>query len=289
MKRFTLEMRAHKILVLVFSLPILGFSQAFNGTFEALQPNGIPSGWSISDPSGAAISTESHLGKRSVKAWVYKNYEAGAWISTSSLADANASQVTGYYKYTGDKNECDKAKVSYLLGAKSETGGIDTLAFGDTELKLSKEFKKFDLSVAAVGSGEPEFMTMRIEPSGHCNIHGASNCCFLYVDDIILAGTTTLPSPAETMPEPTPEIEEAAPAEDQPVIAPEETEDDGEPVENTVAPTENTVAPTENLKTPADNTEVEPEPTEAPAEEESTEPIEEGWDSKEESATDGGL
>ena len=271
-------------------MPFFGFAQAFNGNFEALQPNGLPTGWSISDPSGAATSTESHLGKRAIKAWVYKNYESGAWISTSSLADANASQVSGYYKYIGDKNECDKATVSYLLGAKSATGGIDTLAYGDTELKLSKEFKKFDLSVAAIGAGSPEFMTMRIEPSGHCNIHGASNCCFLFVDDIILAGSTTLPSPAEMQPEETPQPEEEAPAEEQPAATEEPAIEEAAPAVEEAAPAENTEDPAVAPETPVDDGNVEPEaPAEVPAEEESSEPVEEGWDSGEESATDDGI
>jgi hypothetical protein len=299
-------MGARFILALVISLPIAGFAQTFNGNFETLEPNGIPTAWKIADPSGAATSSDGYLGKHCAKAWVYKNFESGIWSSNSSLTDANASEVTGYYKYLGEKSECDKATVSYLLGAKSATGAVDTLAFGATELKLSKEYRKFELSVDAVNSGQPSFMTMQIMPAGHCNEHGQTNCCFLYVDDIIRAGATTV-APTAPVQEDKGDIDaagDAAGTEEVPTEkgrkskkqkeeVPTSTEEAGSETEKTAAPVEE--APVEEA-VPAKEGKggATDAPVETPAEEESessdegeAEPLE-GWES-EESSSDGGL
>ncbi len=298
-------MRARFLLALAFVLPIIGFAQSFNGNFETLQPNGIPIGWSVADQGAAAVTSDAHLGKKAIKAWVHNSYLAGVWHSNSGLEDANASEVSGYYKYLGDKKECDKASVSYLLGAKSPTGKIDTIAYGGTELKLVKDFEKFSFSVSATGGGEPQFMSIQVKPSGHCNPHGESNCCFLFVDDIILAGSTKLTAPA---PEEAPAAEEKgkrkkgkseeAPADS---IAPTPDAEAPKRVGNDVPAeqpaTENATEGDPSTEDPAKaedpNGEPEAQPEEvpaveeAPAEEESTEPVEEGWDSEEESTDDG--
>jgi hypothetical protein len=277
-------MVARIALALALALPFAAWGQSFNGTFEALQPSGIPTGWSSADPGGAAVTPEAHLGKRAIKAWVFKNYEPGSWISNTSAADGNAAEVTGYYKYLGDKKECEKASVSYILGAKGANAGIDTMAFGQVELKLSKEYTKFQLNVSAMGTGTPDFMSIQIKPSGHCNIHGATNCCFLYVDDIILAGTTSIAEPAmEEEPRPAEEVTDSV----APAPQPEETQPPAtEPTDDGIAPEPTEMEPTTPAETPKEAVEETPEePT--PAEEESTEPIEEGWDKGEES-NDGG-
>jgi hypothetical protein len=299
-------MGARLFLALVLAMPIGAFCQTFNGNFETLQPNGLPLGWSIADASGAATTSDAHLGKKAVKAWVYKNYESGRWIGSTTAAAGNASQISGYYKYLGDKKECTKATVSYLLGAKSAQGGIDTLAYGDVELKLNKEYSKFDFDVAAKGSGTPEFMNIQLKPAGHCDIHGATNCCFLFVDDVILAGSTQLPTPEEVPADEVAPAEEASPAEEtapmEEVVPTEETApieeamptEEGTPIdggENESGFTrEDSIKSGAIMKRTGADKETSPaEEEEVPAEEESTEPIDEGWKSEEESADDGGF
>lgn len=305
MKRFLLAMRARFLLAMVLALPLLGISQAFNGNFETLQPSGIPTGWSIEDAGGAAVSTDAHLGKRAIKAWIFKNYESGTWVSRSGTEDGNASEVSGYYKYLGDKKECDKASVSYLLAAKSAEGGIDTMAFGDAELKLAKDFEKFSFSISATGGGEPEFMSMQIKPRGHCNMHGEANCCFLVVDDIILAGSTTLTTPAPQEEEKSKrkkgKSDEESLEENEVDTIPVIRENKGEPQEQPIQPADEATdteeeTPAEEVPSPersgaTDPEEVSPgeaQPEETPIEEGSTEqPVEEGWESEEESSDDG--
>ncbi len=302
-------MGARLFLALVLAMPMGAICQTFNGNFETLQPNGLPVGWSIADASGAASTSDAHLGKKAVKAWVYKNYESGRWIGSTAAAFGNASQVSGYYKYLGDKKECTKATVSYLLGSKSANGGIDTLAYGDVELKLNKEYSKFDFDVAAKGSRTPEFMNIQLKPAGHCDIHGATNCCFLFVDDLILAGSTQMPVHEDAPTEEIAPTDEAAPAEE---VAPadEATPAEEEAPAEESAPaeegnptgggeTESGFTREDSLKSGAimkgtkiDDTDgVAPTevPQEIPVEEESTEPIDEGWKSEEESADDGGF
>jgi hypothetical protein len=277
-------MVARIALALALALPISAWSQSFNGTFEALQPNGVPMGWSLADPGGSAVTSDAHLGKRAAKAWVHDAYRPGVWISNSSAADGNAAQVTGYYKYVGDKKRCEKATVSYILGAKGAEGGIDTMAYGITELKLEKSYTKFSLNVSAMGTGTPDFVSIQMSPKGHCDVHGEENCCFLYVDDIILAGTTTLeeaPILQEVIEEVIDSVQNA-PEIDEPEPTPPPAEEAApEPkVEETPA------APVENENPNPEATPEEEEP--APAEdEETTEPVEEGWDKGEESL-DGG-
>ena len=162
-------MVARFLLALALACPFWALGQAFNGTFEPLQPNGIPTGWSIAQGGGSATTLESHLGKRAAKAWVHEGYQAGIWLSNTSGNEGNAAELTGYYKYLGDKKQCEKASMTYLLGAKAVDGRIDTMAWGETELKLNKDFEKFLVPISAMGSGEPDFMSIQFKPSGHCH------------------------------------------------------------------------------------------------------------------------
>lgn len=287
------EMIARVFLALGLALPIAGLAQSFSGNFEHLQPNGIPTQWSIADASGAATSTDAHLGKHAAKAWVYRGYASGVWTSRTDAENNNAATVTGYYKYLGEKNECERANVSYIMAVKDAEGGIDTLAFGDTELKLSKSYRKFSLDVEATGSGTPEFMSIQIRPAGHCNPHGADNCCFLFVDDIVLEGSTDLSQPAEEAP--AGEGKKRGRGKEAPV---EEVETPPTSIENKGTPTEDAPAPEEEeaaeeaapakVATPAKaEPAAEEGAKEAPAEEEGPDDtVEEGWNSEE--SSDGG-
>ncbi len=284
------------LLAFLLGLPFLGLSQGFNGGFEQLGANGIPLGWTVADPSGASTTKEANIGKLAAKSWVYKNYESGVWNSNISPEEGNAAELTGYYKYVGEKSECEKATVSYILGAKTAEGGIDTLAFGDTELKLNKKFDKFSIAVSATGTGVPDFVNIQFKPRGHCNMHGETNCCFLFVDDIVLGGRT---STDEVIPEEAP-VEEApaeelsdsvlqgvAPAE---TVTPEATEVLEEAIDKAADPEITEPAEGEMLEEnlPDETPAIEETPIEEiPAEEESTEPVDEEWDSEEESS-DGG-
>jgi hypothetical protein len=288
----------------VLGLPFWAIGQGFNGGFEELAPNGIPQGWSIADPSGAASTKDAHIGKVAAKAWICKTYLPGVWNSKIDVSQGNASEVSGYYKYLGEGSECERATVSYLLGARAADGSIDTLAFGDTELKLSNNYKKFSLSVSSVGSGTPDFVNIQFQPAGHCNIHGEENCCFLYVDDLVLAGSTSTDS--QSRPEETEvakgkkgkkgEIEEedgggmdsvATPFENkvQAEEEPAEVKAEETPEEAPEEATEETAVEEGNEGDPAEKT--AEEETVVPAEEESTEPVDEEWNSEEESS-DGG-
>lgn len=283
---------SHRILLaLLLGLPVLGLSQGFNGGFEQLGANGIPVGWTVADPSGASTTKEANIGKLAAKSWVYKNYESGVWNSNISPEEGNAAEITGYYRYLGEKSECEKASVSYLLGAKTAEGGIDTLAFGDTELKLTKKYDKFSIGVSATSSGVPDFVNIQFKPRGHCNMHGETNCCFLFVDDIVLGGRT---STEEVIPEEVPAeevsdsvLQGVAPAEE---IVPEATEVLEEAIDKAADPeiTEPAEVETPEEIVPEETPVIEETPTEEiPAEEESTEPVDEEWDSEEESS-DGG-
>jgi hypothetical protein len=285
------------LLLLLIGLPFWAISQGINGGFETISPNGIPSGWSIADPSGAATTKDAHIGKVAAKAWVYKNYESGIWSNRLDPSQGNASEVTGYYKYEGDKSECDRATVSYLLGARNAEGQIDTLAWGSTELKVSKDYRKFSLSVSSTGSGTPEFAHIQIQPNGHCNIHGETNCCFLFVDDVILAGSTSVKSAPDPEPmieeepeerNPDPVLEEESESQDTmaPIMEgkgalPSEVEE-GNAREDAVPADEEgkEEAPVEKEAVPADEETAIPET-------ENNEPVDEDWDSEEESS-DGG-
>lgn len=280
------------LLTLVLGLPLFTCAQGFNGGFESLAPNGIPNGWSIADPSGAATTKDAHLGKVAAKAWVANNYKAGIWTSKSDPSEGNASEVSGYYKYLGERAECNRATVSYLLGARNPDGNIDTLAYGDTELKLSKDYRKFSLSISSQRGGTPEFASVQFQPSGHCNEHGASNCCFLFVDDIVLAGRTSLqseptdPEPAEETPAHGTEMEEedAGGIPTTPVLENKGgTETEEVPVEEE-APVEE-ASPAEETATPEEEA-VPVEEEVVPVEEEPSESVDEEWNSEE--ASDGG-
>ncbi len=279
----------------MLAVPFWGFGQGFNGGFEQLAPNGIPMGWTVADPSGAAVCKDANIGKLAAKSWVYKNYQPGIWNSNISPEVGNAAEVTGYYKYIGDKAECEKASVSYILGARTAEGGIDTLAFGDTELKLNKKYDKFSIAVSATGSGVPDFVNLQFQPNGHCNMHGETNCCFLFVDDIVLGGRT---STEEVVPEEAPAETPAEELSDSVLqgVAPaeEKTPEGTEILEEAIDEAENPESPAEVIEEPAvEETPAEVLPEEVPAEEplpveeESTEPVDEEWDSEEESS-DGG-
>lgn len=289
------------LLAFVLGLPVLGAAQGgINGGFEDLHPNGTPIGWTPADGGGASTTKDAHLGKVAAKTWIQRYYDAGAWNGNLSVDQGNANQVTGYYKYLGEKTECDKAKVTYIMGARSEAGMIDTIAYGMTELKLSKEYKRFDLSVSGVGSGTPDFVSIQFMPAGHCNEHGESNCCFLLVDDVILSGTAGI---KQAEPEPEPDGKEVleeegneavpvspmgenkglTPVEETPE---EEAQPEEEPVEEEAMPAEE--QPEEHGSEATEEPEVEqPEEEAVPADEESTVPVDEEWDSEEESS-DGG-
>ncbi|MFN8393677.1 MAG: hypothetical protein U0176_03285 [Bacteroidia bacterium] len=288
------------LLAFVLGLPVLGLAQGgINGGFEDLHPNGTPIGWNPADGGGASTSKDAHLGKVAAKTWIQRYYDAGVWKGNLSVDQGNANQVSGYYKYLGDKTECDKGVVTYLMGARSEAGMIDTIAYGMTELKLSKEYKLFNLSVSAVGSGTPDFVNIQFMPAGRCNEHGESNCCFLFVDDVVLSGTAGIKQPAPEEPikasEEILEEEEAAPVtpigENKGIAPVEETpEEEAQPEE---APVEEAV-PAEETQPEENGSNVKEEPAEeqpveevVPAEEESTVPVDEEWDSEEESS-DGG-
>jgi hypothetical protein len=295
------------LLLTVLGLPFWAIGQGFNGGFEDLAPNGIPQGWSIADPSGASSTKDAHIGKVAAKAWVCKTYLPGVWNSKIDVSQGNASEVTGYYKYLGEGSECERASVSYLLGARAEDGSIDTLAYGDTELKLSNSYKKFSLSVSSMGSGTPDFVNIQFQPAGHCNIHGEENCCFLYVDDVVLAGSTSIKSASSP--------EETEVAKGKKGKKGEMEEEDGGGMDSVATPFENKVqAEEEAVEVKADETPEEPaeeateeateeavseegtegdpaektaEETEVPVEEEGSEPVDEEWNSEEESS-DGG-
>jgi hypothetical protein len=303
----------HRLLLFtVMGLPFWAMGQTFNGGFENLAPNGIPMGWSIADPSGAATTKDAHIGKVAAKAWICKTYLPGTWNSKIDVSQGNAREVTGYYKYLGEGSECDKATVRYILGARSEDGAIDTLAYGDTELKLSNNYKKFALSVSSTGSGTPDFVNIQFQPAGHCNIHGAENCCFLYVDDVVLAGSTSIRSSPD--PEEASDPEEATEAKGKKGKKGEIEEEDGGGMDSIPSPLENKVQPEETaeeveaeVEEPAEEaieveeateegtegTEGDPaektagEAGETPVEEEGSEPVDEEWNSEEESS-DGG-
>ncbi len=278
----------------MLAVPFWGFSQSFNGGFEQLAPNGVPMGWTIADPSGASVTKDANIGKLAAKTWVYKNYQPGIWNSNINPEVGNAAEVTGYYKYIGDKAECEKASISYILGARTAEGGIDTLAFGDAELKLNKKYDKFSIAVNATGTGIPDFVNLQFQPKGHCNIHGETNCCFLFVDDIVLGGRTSVDAvapeetPAETPAEELSDsvLQGVAPAE-------EKTEEGAEILEEAIEGAENPETPVEVTEPAVEETPAEVLPEEVPVEEtvpveeESTEPVDEEWDSEEESS-DGG-
>jgi hypothetical protein len=159
-----------------------------------LEPDGTPVGWSTPESSGATMSTESHDGKRAAKTWIYSYYEPGSWISFVEVGQ-NAegepttapNQLSGFYMYDGEKAECEKGTISLMIGRRTGEGMLDTISFGATELKLTKQYKPFELSIKdAGGEGAPEFFSIHFYSAGRCNTHGGSNCCFLYVDDIKL-------------------------------------------------------------------------------------------------------
>jgi hypothetical protein len=291
------------LLLIVVGLPCFAWAQgSVNGGFEDLAPNGIPNGWSIADPSGASTTKDAHLGKVAAKAWIAKTYQPGVWNSKIDVSEGNASQVSGYYKYLGEHSECDKATVSYLLGARSEDGAIDTIAFGDTELKLSKDYRKFDLSVSSVGNGSPDFVNIQFQPAGHCNIHGETNCCFLFVDDIVLAGSNSVNSEPVSEEVETKgkkgkkgemEVEDGGGAPDS--LANLENKGHGEIIPEKEAdkietPAEESVkeeAPAKEAEVVKEETPSEEATEEAIPVEEGAEPVDEEWDTEEESS-DGG-
>ena len=291
----------------LYVVPFCVFGQGINGGFEHLAPNGLPIGWTVADPGGAAISKDAYLGKVAAKAWVYKNYEPGTWNHKLDLAEGNASEVSGYYKYIGSRSECENATVSYLMGMKTAEGKIDTIAYGGTELKLEKDYTKFALSITSTGSGTPDFINLQIQPSGHCNIHGETNCCFLFVDDIVLGGRvepTESAGPVENegnegtkekkskkgkKKEAEMEAADSTAGAATPIIENKV----GEPTPTTPAEPVKEEAPVEKVApqaTPVEEKATEeaaPEEEAVPEEEESTEPVDEEWDSEEESS-DGG-
>lgn len=287
------------LLAFALGFPVLGLAQqSINGGFEELQPNGLPMGWSMADGGGASTTKDAHLGNVAAKVWIQRYYDPGQWNGKLSVEQGNASQVTGYYKYVGDKAECDKAVVSYLMGARSEAGTIDTIAYSMTELKLSKEYRRFDLSVSGGGRGIPDFVNIQFMPQGRCNEHGESNCCFLFVDDVVLGGSAGIRQPEPEPVKEQPMDEEGNEAVKTPVgenkgMTPEETqpEENTEPAEEEAQPAEkeNTEVQPEEGSGDAETQPAEEQPVEevVPAEEEGTAPVDEEWDSEEESS-DGG-
>ncbi|MEM0999340.1 MAG: hypothetical protein AAGN35_19945 [Bacteroidota bacterium] len=181
------------LLLCLLALPLIVPAQGLNGGFEAIHENGNPAGWSKTLTSAASLTADAYSGNKAAKAWVYEYYQSGGWVSITNRLAASAdnsssklpTQLSGVYKYEGRKQECDPALVQVLATRRNANGGFDTLASGQVELKLSKDYRTFSLPVSQTGRGPaPEFLSVKIEARGHCDWLRGSNCCFLFADDL---------------------------------------------------------------------------------------------------------
>ncbi|MEM7037625.1 MAG: hypothetical protein AAF570_11650 [Bacteroidota bacterium] len=108
-------------------------------------------------------------------------------------------QLTGFYKYEGERQECKKAWVEVKVGTPTDNG-FDVVASGRTELKLSKKYQPFSVNIGSVGGGSPDRVIVSFSPEGACHRLGEANCCFLYIDELALDGVgSDLPPEADSV------------------------------------------------------------------------------------------
>lgn len=183
----TINMLNRLLLCFLTCLPFGTFAQGLNGGFEVVHAGGIPAGWSRIMENGSSLTADSYSGVKASKSWVSEFYKSGGWISTSKPPSTAGlpSGLTGVYKYEGRKKECDPATVSVFATRRNAEGKIDTLAKGETELFLSKNYRTFSLDVNTLsGAADAEFLSVSFQANGRCDWHIGERCCYLFTDDL---------------------------------------------------------------------------------------------------------
>lgn len=207
-------------LFILLLFPALSFSQLLNGGMEnyAFGSDTIPQDWSVDSYWSTRVgqSTDAHGGNFSFAINTWYNYSPGMmvngtapspsllfdWVLAGTPISYKPARLSGFYKYT-DTVPGDSAIVKVLLKKwNASLNKIDSLAFGTKKLSFAGSWTQFDLDINDLAPGiNPDslvifFMTFDYLAGiqGPCN---ASDCRFLYLDDLSLEGVL---SAAETEP-----------------------------------------------------------------------------------------
>jgi hypothetical protein len=189
-------------LIMNAQIPNAGFE---NWTF----PNNdtVPEGWSSSG-FGAGRSSASQSGNYSAYVWNWYYYAKG-WIVNGQAgagftmynASSGGTPITekplklhGYYFYVkGDNGSFDDSAFVNIIVKKFNTSlqQPDTVALGRLHLAPASSFIPFTVDIEDIAPGiDPDSIVISFwscfDNNCFCDVSGAGNCLFFYVDDLSL-------------------------------------------------------------------------------------------------------